>query len=272
MRLPWTRWVKKIGALERRVEELGAELEALKSRLDLADDQVARFRRDRDTEAYRAVFARSEPLVSVCVATYHKPDLLIERCLASLLQQSYKNLEIVVIGDCCTDSTSARMAEIRDSRVHYENLPSRAEYPEERELRWMVAGTPAMNRGLELASGELITHLDHDDRHEPERVERLVRFIQEKRCDLVYHPFQFEHQDQEGWRLERARRFARGHVTTSSVLYHHWLKRIPWDPFSYRFGEPGDWGRFRRMQHLGIRIERYPDPLLWHYRERRASG
>jgi glycosyltransferase involved in cell wall biosynthesis len=250
MPFPWIRSARKVRHLEDRVRMLADDLEAIKSRFDVPDELAAEFRLARETEEYRAPYARHEPLVSVCVATYHKPDALIERCLASLLAQTYRNLEIIVVGDCCTDETSARMAAIRDPRVHYENLPARTPYPEEPELRWMVAGTPAMNRGLELARGDFITHLDHDDRHDPARVERLVSFIQKTQADLVHHPFHYEPLRRDGWDLQEARSFRLGHVTTSSVLYHRWLARIRWDLFSYRFREPGDWGRFRRMHHL----------------------
>ena len=271
----WFGWTRKSDAhrirhLEKRLDELQLHVQALKSRLDVPDAWTARFLEERATDAYQAVFRRREPLVSVCVATYHKPDLLIDRCLASLLEQTYKNLEIIVIGDCCTDETSERMAQIRDSRVRYENLPRRASYPEDRKHRWMVAGTPAMNRGLALAQGDFITHLDHDDRHAPDRVERLVEFIQKTRADLVYHPFHYQQQS-GAWRVKQAEAFVVTQVTTSSVFYHHWLKRIRWDPFSYRLEESGDWGRFRRMRSLGAHIERLPEPLLWHYIEQTGS-
>lgn len=266
----WRRSSDRIHSLERKVAALADQLDAVKSRYDVSDALVEEFERARVSEEYRSVFDTKNPLVSVCVATYHKPTELIHRCLRSLLEQTYQNLEVIVIGDCCTDDTSERMAtEVKDPRVRYENLPARTPYPLDAELRWMVAGTPAMNRALELAKGDFVTHLDHDDEHDRKRLERLVPFIQETRADLVFHPFHYERQRGD-WKLRQARAFGYAQVTTSSVLYHRWLARVGWDLHSHRFRETGDWGRFRRISHLGARIMRYPEPLLRHYMEKRA--
>jgi glycosyltransferase involved in cell wall biosynthesis len=266
----WRRSARRIHSLERKLATLADQLDAVKSRFDVSDALVAEFEAARLSEEYRSVFAKKNPLVSVCVATYHKPTELIDRCLRSLLEQTYQNLEIIVIGDCCTDDTSERMAaEVKDPRVRYENLPARAPYPLDPELRWMVAGTPAMNRALELAQGDFVTHLDHDDEHDRERLERLVPFIQETRADLVFHPFYYQRRRGD-WKLKEARAFGHAQLTTSSVLYHRLLARVGWDLHSYRFREPGDWGRFRRISHLGASIARYPEPLLKQYRQKIA--
>lgn len=58
-----------------------------------------------------------------------------------------------------------------------------------------------------------------------------------------------------------------GQVTTSSIFYHSWFRQIPWDIQAYRHREPGDWNRLRKMAYLGVKAGRFPDPLLWHYKE-----
>jgi hypothetical protein len=57
------------------------------------------------------------------------------------------------------------------------------------EWHWIVAGTTAVNYTLKLANGDFITHLDDDDKHLPERIGKLVQFIQKTHADLVCHPF-----------------------------------------------------------------------------------
>jgi glycosyltransferase involved in cell wall biosynthesis len=260
---------RSVRHLEAKLAALEARLDAALSRADVPQSLIEELERERATEAYQSVYRAREPLVSVCVSTYHKPKLLIERCVASLLAQTYPHLQIIVIGDCCTDDTTARMSALRDPRVQYENLTTRGPYPEDPLLRWMVAGTPAVNRALELSRGDFITHLDHDDEHPPERVERLVSFIQKTKADLVYHPFWRQRAD-ETWSLQTADAYECSHVTTSSVFYHRWLARVPWDPLAYRLNEAGDWNRFRRIKHLGARIARFPEPMLRHFAEQRA--
>jgi hypothetical protein len=46
-----------------------------------------------------------DPLVSVVIGTWNRGQLMMERAVASTLEQTYKNFEIVIVGDCCTDDT-----------------------------------------------------------------------------------------------------------------------------------------------------------------------
>lgn len=213
----------------------------------------------------------AEPLVTVCIATYNRASLLLERALPSVLRQSYRNLEVIVIGEHCTDETMERLATMHDPRLRIENLPDRPVYPTDPGRRWMVAGSIAMNRALAISRGDFITHLDDDDCYAPERIERLVTCATTHRSDVVWHPFHSQRADGR-WTLNAASRFAYRHVTTSSVMYRSWFARIPWDPQAHLLNEPGDWNRFRRIKFLAQRITRCPQALLWHHRERQNAA
>jgi len=248
-----------------RVAHQTEQVDILKSRMEVDAALIAEF---QEWKASHTLSVR--PLVSVCVATYNRAQLLAERCLPSVLGQSYEHLEVVVVGDGCTDETARRVAAIRDPRLRFLNLEHRRDYPADPLRRWMVAGTPALNKALARSRGELITHLDDDDEYLPQRLEKLVGFIRDEACDLVWHPFWYE--DHEGrWLLNDAGEFAFAHVTTSSVVYRSWFKKIPWDPEAHLLMEPGDWNRFRRLRFVGPVCRRFPEPLLRHYRERRPA-
>jgi glycosyltransferase involved in cell wall biosynthesis len=255
----------------KEVEKLRREIDDLKSRLDLGTDLFDDYCRDRVSGAYLAHFTRQRPLVTVCVATYNRAELLVERCLKSILGQTYSNLEVIVVGDCCTDDTELRVAAIHDSRLRFRNLEERGRYPAEKELRWMVAGTTPLNLGLEMATGDFITHLDDDDAYQPERIEKLTEFIQRHQADIVWHPFWAESK-RDRWEYRDCPLFRMGNLTTSSIFYHAWFKRIPWDVNAYRYREPGDWNRIRKFRYLGAKAVRFPEPLLRHYKEMGQQG
>jgi len=221
----------------------------------------------RQSNEYQAVYSKSKPLVSVCVTTYNRGELLVERCLPSILGQTYANLEVIVVGDCCTDDTAKLIEKINDRRLCFVNLPTRGDYPKNPRLRWMVAGTQSINHALQLSTGDFITHLDDDDAYAPDRIEKLVEFTQSNRLDFVWHPFHMQAPDLS-WYIRECAEFQKGSVTTSSSFYHAWFKRIGWNPKAYRFYEPGDWNRFRKFRYIGVEAAHYPEPLLWHYRER----
>lgn len=245
-------------------------VDTLHSRIDVPDALFRKFQEDRVSENYKKIFDAKEPLVTVCVPTYNRGNLLLERSLKSLLGQDYQNLEIIVVGDCCTDNTEDLITEIKDERIRFINLPERGQYPTVPEWHWMVAGTVAFNYALSMATGDFITHLDDDDTHLPERVSKLVRFIQKTRSDFVWHPFWRETATGK-WQLKSATYYRRNEVTTSSVFYHKWFKRIPWDIDAYKYREPGDWNRFRKFKYLGANMSRFPEPLLKHFKERNPA-
>ena len=244
-----------------------SDLDLFRSRRDVSDELLREFTVARLQPEYQDAFDVEQPLVSVCVGTYNRSALLVDRCLMSLVSQTYKHLEIIVVGDCCTDDTPRVVAALGDPRVRFVNLPQRGPYPEDPRLRWMVAGTMPFNHALGIARGRFITHLDDDDEHAPDRVEKLLRFAQLQRADVVFHPFDWERRPGY-WKINPARDFSHGQVTTSSIFYHAWLNRIPWDVDAHRYREPGDWNRLRKFRYLGARILRYPESLLRHYKER----
>lgn len=246
------------------------DLDMSRSRRDVAPGLVEEFHRARQEPEYQRAFDDPRPLVSICVGTYNRGELLVQRCLRSLQEQTYDNLEIIVVGDCCTDDTERAVAALGDSRIRFENLAQRGPYPEDPKKRWMVAGTMPVNRALQMARGAFVTHLDDDDEHLPRRVELLLEYIRLHRADLVFHPFTWEKRPGR-WADNRALGFRHTQVTTSSVFYHAWLRHIPWDVNAWRYSEPGDWNRFRKIQYLGATTLRHPEPLLRHYKERSQS-
>lgn len=266
-------FIKKINNLSNinrivaSIETLQADMDAFRSRVDVDDDLFDQFQTDRKSSEYKSVYEKESPLVSVCVGTYNRGRLLIEGSLKSILAQEYRNLEVLVVGDCCTDDTAELIATIRDERLRFVNLPERGKYPEDPRLRWMVAGTATVNHALNLSKGDFITHLDDDDEYPSDRIDKLVKFTKETCADIVWHPFWSQRND-GGWDLMKAEYFKQNQVTTSCVLYHRWFARIPWDMNAYKYLEPGDWNRFRKIKYLGAECYRYDGPLLKHYKEK----
>jgi glycosyltransferase involved in cell wall biosynthesis len=245
--------------------------EYLRSAHDLGLHRLLAFQWRRRTARYRAVYEKSEPLVSICIATYNRAQLLRDRAVRSCLAQTYSNIEIVVVGDACTDETADVMGAIADPRVRFVNLPQRGKYPDDPLLRWMVAGTAPVNHALSLARGDFITHLDDDDEHAPERVESLLACMRQTRADFLYHPFRYETAEGE-WLINEAEEFRLGKATTSSIFYHRYFQSLPWDPEAYRYHEPGDWNRLRKVAFLGAKVRRHPGVFLTHYREQNQAS
>ena len=101
----------------------------------------------------------SRPLVSVVIPTYNRARL-VQEAVASVLAQSYRPLELIVVDDGSTDATGTTLAG----------------RPEVRVLRQPHTGMPGQvrNAGTRLARGEYLAFLDSDDLWQPPKLERQV--------------------------------------------------------------------------------------------------
>lgn len=127
-----------------------------------------------------------KPLISVYVPTYNRADLLMERAVKSVLDQTYTNFEFIIIGDCCNDDTAERIAQIKDPRIRFYNRRKRScGYPQTPEGRWFAGPVMAANRALEMIRGKWIARLDDDDIWTPDHLEVLLNFAQENDYEFV---------------------------------------------------------------------------------------
>ncbi len=153
-------------------------------RFAVTEPLLLRAARLRHEHEYRA--SNQTPLVSVCVPTYNRGPLLIERAVASVLSQTYTNLELIIVGDHCTDNTSELLAQIKDRRLRFYNLPKRSrKYPQTVENHWFVGGAIPANKAMTLARGQWIARVDDDDTWSPDHVEKLLRYAQQEQYEFV---------------------------------------------------------------------------------------
>lgn len=112
-----------------------------------------------------------QKLVSVIIPCFNAERWLAE-AIDSCLQQTYANIEIIVIDDGSTDNC-LEIIKSYGNKIIWESLPHRG-------------GNHARNRGFILSKGEYIQYLDADDYILPEKIERQVRFLEETDADVVY--------------------------------------------------------------------------------------
>lgn len=112
----------------------------------------------------------SGPLVSILMTTYHSGEL-VETAIASVLGQTWRNIELIVVDDASCDDTPERVARWaeKDRRVRLITLPRN------------VGTYVAKNIGLQSARGEFVTCHDADDWSHPLKIERQVMPLVENR-------------------------------------------------------------------------------------------
>lgn len=151
---------------------------------------------------------KNNPLVSILIPTYNRADYLGE-ALISALNQTYKNIEIIVHDDASTDGTLALLAKYSDKRLKI----IRTE-----DNHGMIGG---WNYIVKFAKGKYIKFLASDDLLEPTCVEELVKAAEShKNAAIVTCQRQFV--DGDG-KLETKMGFASRDEVVSGVAHARWI-------------------------------------------------
>lgn len=107
----------------------------------------------------------SQPLVSVCMPAYNVEHVL-SAALTSVLAQTYRRIEVILVDDGSTDGTVNVAQSIDDKRVRYVRNTTN------------LGGYQTMNKAIGLATGEVVAVFHSDDVYEPTIVEKEVAYLQ----------------------------------------------------------------------------------------------
>ena len=123
----------------------------------------------------------NDPLVSVIIPTYNRPDYL-ERAVSSVLKQTHENIEVIIIDDHSVNDLSHMISKFQDPRIKsYKNKTNRG-------------SVYSRNRGISLCRGDFINFLDDDDELFFNKIELQLRKFEQSRiqnlgvivCDMEY--------------------------------------------------------------------------------------
>ena len=104
-------------------------------------------------------------LVSVYINAYNAEKFILET-VNSVLNQTYKNLQVIVVDDGSTDKTPEILASIDDSRLEVYRVEPNGHI------------SNALNVGLSHAKGEYIAHTDADDLWAPDKIEKQIEYLE----------------------------------------------------------------------------------------------
>lgn len=116
--------------------------------------------------------------VSIIIPIYNSSKYLDE-CINSVIKQSYKNLEIILVNDKSTDDSLSIINSYNDKRIKVINLDKNQ------------GVSIARNKGVEVATGDYICFLDSDDYWNLKKIEKQVKFIKNKA--FIYSDYEYLH-------------------------------------------------------------------------------
>ncbi len=269
---PYVELSHKVDAIQEAVADTREQLDrALAMLRHIYDEEPANRQRLyalRASEDYELAFTESEPLVSFVVATYTNSESLRDISLPSILNQSYSNLEVIVVGDAAPPQTGEVIAELDDPRVTYYNRAVRGPYPEDEAKRWFVLGTPPFNEGASRVRGRWLAHQSDDDAIRPNHTETLLRAAQEHRYEHCYGRQCVHFPDGDDLELGEFPP-AHGQFGTQASIYHSGLRFFESELVDAIYEVPNDWSLCQRMLRAGVHFGMVDEVVFDKYEHRR---
>ncbi len=121
----------------------------------------------------------SKNMVSVIIPTYKRSDML-STAISSVLNQSYKNIEVIVVDD---NDPGTEWRKNTEKRMESYADNSKVIYIKHEKNK---NGSAARNTGIKKSKGEFLCFLDDDDFYYQDKIEKQVVFIKENHLDACY--------------------------------------------------------------------------------------
>lgn len=201
--------------------------------------------------------SREHPLVSIVTVVFNNP-VSLERCIRSVLDQDYPNVEYIIV-DGGSDEPTLDLIRKHASRIDYfVSEPDGGIYP-------------GMNKGIQLARGQYVCLLNSDDQYDTTFVSKTVSLAQRNQSELVFTDYIHGDKPVASRGINPGILF--GHLNLNHGTFL--VSRRCYDlvgpyPEDYRIVSDAVWmrGAFKK----GVRFDHVPEPLLTFAADGLSSG
>lgn len=111
--------------------------------------------------------------ISVVIPTHNRCESL-KNAIRSVIAQTYKDFEILIVDDASTDNTQSYASALKNKNIYYIRLNTNK------------GGCHARNEGIKKSSGELIAFLDDDDLWFPKKLEKQIKLFSSYNLDFCF--------------------------------------------------------------------------------------
>ena len=116
--------------------------------------------------------------VSVIIPVYNS-SLYLKECLDSVIKQTYKDLEIIIVNDASTDNSMDIINKYNDRRIKVINMKHNS------------GVSASRNMGVKVSTGKYICYLDSDDYWDLNKIEKQINFIKNNNYEFIYSDYAY---------------------------------------------------------------------------------
>jgi glycosyltransferase involved in cell wall biosynthesis len=132
-------------------------------------------------------FIRSkQPLISVYTPTYKRNDLLCERALKSVLNQTYEKFEYIIVSDGLNPELKEILDSYNDPRIRFFQIERQLEgHNYDNEKQWFIGGCYPANYALDQVKGDWIARIDDDDIWTADHLELSLKYVIDNDLEFI---------------------------------------------------------------------------------------
>ena len=187
----------------------------------------------------------AEVKISVIVSTFNRRSKL-KKTIKSVLCQSFKDFELIIVDDCSTDDTEKLVKTFNDDRIKYFKTRKNSGHD----------GLPK-NLGINKAQGEYIAFLDDDDVYRKDALKILYKYIAHSGADLVYGDYLID--GKPGWSVDfNSRVLTQMNYISMSVVMVRKFCLIKVGGFNEKIPKFKDWNLWIRLHKRGYKLLHIP--------------
>lgn len=192
------------------------------------------------------------PEISVIISTYNRSNFL-KKAIKSVLRQTFKDFELIIVDDCSTDNTEKVVKSFKDKRVKY--VKTAKNYGHD--------GRPK-NIGIRVATGKYISFLDDDDIYRKKEALFIMKtYLKHTEADVAYGDYinkiERKKKKEPGWSIDfNPMLLAQRNYISMSVIMAKREKVLEVGGFDENLKQFKDWNLTMRMHKNGCQFIHIP--------------
>jgi hypothetical protein len=211
----------------------------------------------RSSQKYlNAYTIKDNPIISVIITTHTAPDVLFEKTIPSILTQSWRHIELLLIIDSLDPTIVERVEfminKFDDNRIKVFASGLKLEIVSDSKTNWRNSGTFGTNYALTQVTGQWIAMFTHDDELIEGSFESLIKYSIESKLDFCYSKFNM---------IVRDLTFnygsyppVLGQFNLQGSIINAAFKDVIHHQYDSLCDIPNDWGYLLRIYNLGLKI------------------
>tara|TARA_E500000178_G_scaffold354129_1_gene422078 strand:+ start:246 stop:1109 length:864 start_codon:yes stop_codon:yes gene_type:complete len=127
----------------------------------------------------------NDPLITIYTPTFNRANILKSRAIKSVLKQTYKNFEYIIVSDGSSDNTEQIVKSFKDKRIRFFKIKRKILYKKNIENLWFAGPVRPNNYALKKTNGKWLAKIDDDVVWHKDHLKRSLKFCKKRNLEFM---------------------------------------------------------------------------------------